>query len=219
MKLLIKFPTRGRPEKFFEVLDIYYNFLFDIDKTIFQITIDEDDTLMNNNNVINKLKNYKNLSYNIGISGTKIASVNRDIIVGDWDILLLASDDMIPIKNGYDDIIRKYMIDKYPDTDGVLWFNDGNRKDLNTLSILGSKYYQRFNYIYNPDYKSLWADNEFMTVANILNKQTFYDEVIIHHQHPDWGYGNKDNVHSLNTINDVYDKNIFLLRQKNNFYL
>jgi hypothetical protein len=219
MKLLIKFPTRGRPEKFFEVLDMYYSFLSDIDRTIFQITIDEDDTLMNNNNVIDKLKNYKNLFYNIGISKTKIHAVNRDIIVGDWDILLLASDDMIPIKNGYDDIIRKYMIDKYPDTDGVLWFNDGNRKDLNTLSILGSKYYQRFNYIYNPNYKSLWADNEFMTVADILNKQTFYDEVIIHHQHPDWGYGNKDNVHSLNTINDVYDKNIFLLRQKNNFYL
>jgi hypothetical protein len=219
MKLLIKFPTRGRPEKFFEVLDMYYSFLSDIDKTIFQITIDEDDTLMNNNNVIDKLKNYKNLFYNIGISKTKIHAVNRDIIVGDWDILLLASDDMIPIKNGYDDIIRKYMIDKYPDTDGVLWFNDGNRKDLNTLSILGSKYYQRFNYIYNPDYKSLWADNEFMTVADILNKQTFYDEVIIHHQHPDWGYGGKDNVHTLNSINDTYDINVFLLRQKNNFYL
>jgi hypothetical protein len=219
MKLLIKFPTRGRPEKFFEVLDMYYSFLSDIDRTIFQITIDEDDTLMNNNNVIDKLKNYKNLFYNIGISKTKIHAVNRDIIVGDWDILLLASDDMIPIKNGYDDIIRKYMIDKYPDTDGVLWFNDGNRKDLNTLSILGSKYYQRFNYIYNPNYKSLWADNEFMTVADILNKQTFYDEVIIHHQHPDWGYGGKDNVHTLNNINDAYDRNVFLLRQKNNFYL
>lgn len=219
MNLLIKFPTRGRPEKFFEVLDVYYNFLSDINKTTFQITIDEDDTSMNNNIVIDKLKNYENLFFNIGISKSKIDAVNRDIVLGNWEILLLASDDMIPKINGYDDIIRKHMIENYPDTDGVLWFNDGNRKDLNTLCILGLKYYQRFNYIYQPDYKSLWADNEFMTVANILNKQTFYDEVIIHHQHPDWGYGNKDNVHSLNTINDVYDKNIFLLRQKNNFYL
>jgi hypothetical protein len=219
MKILIKFPTRGRPKKFLEVLDMYYSFLSDIDRTIFQITIDEDDILMNNNNVIDKLKNYKNLFYNIGISKTKIHAVNRDIIVGDWDVLLLASDDMIPIKNGYDDIIRKYMIDKYPDTDGVLWFYDGNRKDLNTLSILGSRYYQRFNYIYNPDYKSLWADNEFMAVADILNKQTFYDEVIIHHQHPDWGYGSRDKVHTLNNMNDTYDKNVFLLRKKNNFYL
>jgi hypothetical protein len=58
-----------------------------------------------------------------------------------------------------------------------------------------------------------------MAVADILNKQTFYDEVIIHHQHPDWGYGGKDNVHTLNNINDDYDRNVFLLRQKNNFYL
>ena len=219
MKLLIKFPTRGRPEKFFKVLDMYYSFLSDIDRTIFQITIDEDDTLMNNNNVINKLKNYKNLFYNIGISKTKIHAVNRDIIVGDWDILLLASDDMIPIKNGYDNIIRKYMIDKYPDTDGVLWFNDGNRKDLNTLSILGSRYYQRFNYIYNPDYKSLWADNEFMTVADILNKQTFYDEVIIHHQHPDWGFGGRDTIHTNNSVNESKDRQTYIKRKEKNFYL
>ena len=73
----------------------------------------------------------------------------------------------------------------YPDTDGILWFFDGWRKDLNTLCILGRKYYERFGYIYNPEYNSFWSDSEFTDVGNILNKQKFIDKVIIRHLHPD----------------------------------
>lgn len=219
MKILIKFPTRNRKNKFFEVLDLYYKFAENLDKIEFLITLDTDDSSMNNDEVKEKLKTYKNLKYYFGESNNKIHAVNRDIEIGDWDILLLASDDMIPIKKGYDESIRFNMVINYPDTDGILWYNDGNRKDLNTLSILGKKYYKRFNYIYHPNYKSLWADNEFMTVGNILKRQKFIDEVIIHHQHPDWGYGGRDNIHTLNNNHDKEDRDTFYKRQKNNFYL
>ena len=67
--------------------------------------------------------------------------------------------------------IRQKMIKHFPDTDGVLWFFDGWRKDLNTLCIIGRKYYERFGYIYHPDYKSFWCDAEFTEVANKLKKQ------------------------------------------------
>jgi len=77
------------------------------------------------------------------------------------------------------------MNEYYPDTDGILWYYDGYRKDLNTLCILGKEYYKRFGYIYNPEYKSFYADNEFMLVGNILKKQTFKDLCIIKHVHPD----------------------------------
>jgi hypothetical protein len=45
-KLLVKFPTRGRKDLFFEVLDKYYEFLDDLDNTIFVVTCDLDDTEM-----------------------------------------------------------------------------------------------------------------------------------------------------------------------------
>ena len=35
-----------------------------------------------------------------------------------------------------------------------------------------------------PDYDSWYPDNEFMEVANLLNRQAFIDEVIIRHEHP-----------------------------------
>jgi hypothetical protein len=219
MKILIKFPTRNRKDKFFEVLQKYYDFATDLSKIEFLITLDYDDDSMNNQEVIDKLKSYENLRFVFGKSNNKIHAVNRDIELGDWDIILLASDDMIPIEKGYDEQIRFNMTINYPNTDGILWFNDGNRKDLNTLCILGKKYYERFGYIYHPDYKSLWADNEFMTVGNLLKKQIFIDKVIIHHQHPDWGYGGRDIIHSLNSTHDKYDRDIFVRRQKNNFDL
>lgn len=219
MKILIKFPTRNRKDKFFEVLQKYYDFATDLSKIEFLITLDYDDDSMNNQEVIDKLKSYENLRFVFGKSNNKIHAVNRDIELGNWDIILLASDDMIPIEKGYDEQIRFNMNINYPDTDGILWFNDGNRKDLNTLCILGKKYYERFGYIYHPDYKSLWADNEFMTVGNLLKKQIFIDKVIIHHQHPDWGYGGRDIIHSLNSNHDREDRMVFQRRQKMNFEL
>jgi len=220
MKILVKFPTRGRKHKFFNVLKQYQNLCEDINNTHFLITLDEDDLEMNNPDSIDILSSFKNTKFIFGKSKSKIDAVNRDVEVSnEWDIILLASDDMIPKVKGYDKIIREKMIENFPDTDGVLWFPDGNRKDLNTLCILGKKYYERFNYIYNPEYLSTWCDNEFTDVANILKKQIFIDEVIIKHEHPDWGYGGKDVIHQLNYDNESYDKSIYLRNKSNNFGL
>jgi hypothetical protein len=187
MKLLVKFPTRGRPDKFFTVLDRYYYGAKRKDLTSFLVTCDLDDASMNNDAVRQKLQGYKNLAVIYGNSKSKIEAVNADMIhAPEYDIILLASDDMVPEEKGYDEIIRQKMTDLYPDTDGVLWFFDGYRRDFNTLCILGKKYFERFGYIYHPSYKSFWCDNEFTDVANQLGKQTFIDKVIIRHIHPDW---------------------------------
>jgi hypothetical protein len=112
------------------------------------------------------------------------------------------------------------MKENFPDTDGVLWFNDGNQKNnLNTLCIIGKKYYERFNYIYFPEYKSTWCDNEFMDVANILEKQKYFNDVIIKHEHPDWGFGGRDEIHKGNLENEPHDKSLYIYRKKYNFFL
>jgi hypothetical protein len=221
MKLLIKFPTRNRKNKFFKVLREYQNLCEDLNNTYFLITLDNDDESMNPSDVEDIFKTFKNVKVIYGTSNSKIHAVNRDIeLVNDWDIVLLASDDMTPKVKGYDNIIRNKMKEFYSDTDGILWFNDGFQGEkLNTLCILGKKYYKRFNYIYHPDYKSCWSDNEFMEVGKILKKQTYIDFVIIKHEHPDWGYGNRDQIHT-NNINDYqYDLGVYNRRKEINFEL
>jgi hypothetical protein len=220
MKLLIKFPTRSRRKQFFETFNKYQEYISE-PTTRFLITIDEDDSDMNNDEVLSILESYDNVSFVIGQSNSKIHAINRDIDTSeDWDIILLASDDMIPQVKGFDKVINTLMNANYPDTDGILFFNDGFKgQELNTLCILGKKYYEKFNYIYYPEYKSMWSDNEFMLVGNILEKQTYFDEVIIEHEHPDWGFGGKDSIHIKNVENETHDKNLFLNRQSNKFYL
>lgn len=220
MKLLIKFPTKNRKEQFFSTFKKYQEFITE-DSTRFSVTIDEDDESMNNQDVINEITSYINTEVTIGNSFSKIDAINRDIDVNsDWDIILLASDDMIPQVKGFDKVINTLMSTNYPDTDGILFFNDGFKgKELNTLCILGRKYYQRFNYIYYPEYKSTWCDNEFMKVGDILKKQTYFPMVIIKHEHPDWGYGKHDIIHHKNHSDLSFDMNLFKDRELNNFYL
>jgi len=163
------------------------------------VSIDDDDNMMDTYS----LKIHPNVTVCKGSPNGKVDAINRDIPdPATFDILLLASDDMIPIVKGYDTIIRDSMKQFYPDSDGVLFFNDGFQESkLNTLVICGSKYYQRFGYIYHPDYKSLYCDNEFTDQATRLGKQTYFHQVIIRHEHP---YNLKTNVDDLYWHNDTF---------------
>jgi hypothetical protein len=107
------------------------------------VSVDDDDHTIKKNEIQSI---HKNITICSGISNGKIDAINRDMPdTSTFDILLLASDDMIPIVSGYDDIIRSKMTEYFPDGDGVVWFNDGyTTHRLNTLVICGSKYYSRF---------------------------------------------------------------------------
>lgn len=217
MKLIIKFPTRNRPNKFLKVLDTYIRYLDDKTTEII-VSCDLDDNSMNETYVKDAIMQYNNVKLIYSDNKTKIEAINADLNGVDFDIVLLASDDMIPIVIGFDTIIKNKMIENYPDTDGIVWFNDGYQGNkLNTLCILGKKYYDRFGYIYNPEYISVWSDNEFMDVGNILGKQTYFDEVIIRHQHPDWGFGDRDIIHLTNSNYENHDREVYNRRKLINF--
>jgi hypothetical protein len=221
MHILIKFPSRGRPDKLRSTFLKYVRFAEDISKISFLISLDEDDSTVTRTQQIVLKKIHPDTQIIVGKSCGKIGAVNRDMdLAPPYDILLLASDDMIPEVKGYDRIIREKMIQYYPDTDGVLWFNDGFQKDrLNTLSILGKKYYDRFGYIYHPSYKSLWCDNEFTEVATKLGKQTYFEQIIIKHEHPLWTKEKPDTVLIENDKYDPEDRANFERRKKEGLFL
>jgi hypothetical protein len=223
MKILIKFPTRGRPGKFFQTLNKYIELSEDISKIGFVISLDEDDLSMNNEEIIRHLEIYKKnikLNYTFGHSKTKIQAINSDMNrIQGWEIVLLASDDMVPVVKGYDNIIRRDMFNNFPDTDGVLWYSDGGQDNINTLCILGKKYFDRFNYIYNPSYISLWCDNEFTDVSVKLERVYKSQEVIIEHQHYHYQKTNFDELYARNQSYFEIDKQVYLGRAKKNFDL
>ena len=219
MNLLIKFPTRVRARKFLKVLSTYVR-LLDDKTTRIVVSCDDDDVSMKEDFVIQVISQYDNVEVQFNNNSSKIEAINHNMENLDFDIVLLASDDMVPRIKGFDTIIKEKMLSTYPDTDGVLWFNDGYKGDtLNTLCILGKKYYERFGYIYNPEYKSVWCDNEFMDVSKLLNKVTYFDKVIIRHEHPDWGFGSNDSIHMSNIKHESGDRITYERRKKENFGL
>jgi hypothetical protein len=180
--ILIKFPTRNRPQQFLNTLRTYIRLADDISHIKIMITLDRDDTSYDLHEITTE---FPSLVISVGESKNKIDAINRDMNrAPPFDIVLLASDDMIPIKKGYDTTIRKKMNKHFPDMDGVLWFYDGYQKRINTLIVMGKTYFDRFGFLYNPVYKSFFCDNEFTDTANFLNKQIFIEDLIIKHEHP-----------------------------------
>lgn len=217
--LLIKFPTRGRPERFINVLDNYINLAANKEKLYFIVSVDQDDPTVTPEFLDTTISKHHNLIVYVGKSDNKVHAINRDMDKAPpFDILLLASDDMVPIVHGYDDIIRSKMNTYYPDTDGVLWFNDGLQGNgLNTLPIMGRKYYQRFGYIYNPIYKTAWCDNEFTEISKILGRQTYFPEVIIEHRHFINGKAPIDSTYIKNDNGADEDTEIYKSRRRMNY--
>ena len=220
--ILFKFPARARKEKLFDKLNHYYDLMVDQENFTFLVSIDHDDEILNTPEVLEKLQKYFRLKAVVGESKGKIFACNRDIDEHEesWDIVVLVSDDMMPKVKGYDMHIRKGYKKYFPDFDGVLHFNDGHQKDkLNTLCILGKPYYDRFGYIYNPEYVSLFCDNEFMDVSRILGKTKYIPMVIIEHQHWAWGYGGMDALYQKNEGPIQKDRDTYLRRKKQEFDL
>lgn len=189
MKILVKFPTRSRPQKFISTLKGYIDNTVDVANVDYLITVDSNDATMDGSIMEEIYKLSNRVTINTGSSTSKIHAVNRglDQYKFHWDIIVLASDDMICMKHGWDKIITETMEYYFPDTDGALWFWDGDintkRNGLCTMNIMGRKYYDRFGYLYHPSYTSLWCDNEYTEVGQRLNKLKFFDTVLFKHVH------------------------------------
>jgi hypothetical protein len=131
---------------------------------------------------------WKSMYYSANSS--KIEACNADIEKVDypWDIIVLVSDDMIPEVYGYDNYIRQAAT---PDLDCILWFNDGFQGyKLNTLTMFGRTMYERFGYLYHPDYKSLFCDTELTDLCkgSLKDKTVYKPPCIIRHRHPMLGH-------------------------------
>lgn len=202
MKFLFKYPTMGRPEWFKETIQKYISMLSGEHEYLFVITLNYDDETMNNKEIwdfIDCLQTPIEVCY--GYYSDKISAINDDVKGRNFDILFLISDDMIPQIPGFDLIIAEDMETNFKGRPGALHYPDGccnNSQDgAITLTIMNKKLYDYFGYIYHPDYKSFYCDNEFADVARRLNACVFIDKVIVKHE---WSGGkNGDEVYKRNT--------------------
>lgn len=221
--ILFKLPSRGRPERFFRALDSIVNNLAAPYAYHISCTLDVDDPTMNNAEVITKIAHYENISIGYGMSKSKVHAINRGMIYQKWDILVNFSDDMVFTVYGFDEMIRLEMQQNFPDTDGYLHFPEkDSMAALCVLTICGKKYYDRFGYIYHPDYKSLFCDNEQMEVAKKLGKYVYIPYIIFEHRNPAYSHYSEQRDEMFNQQQEIgwtVDQETFNKRKAINFGL
>lgn len=189
--ILFKFATRSRPTKFLNGLKNISERVSDKENYKILVTADSDDLSMNNDLLKNSYQHYIDsgkVKVVFGTSTSKIDAINRDMEnENDWHILINYSDDMEFIVDGFDNIIRQHFLNIFPDFNGNVYYNDGYVGDkLSTMSIIGKTYFDIIlnKKIYNPQYMSLFCDNEYTEVAKKLNKIQYYDMILYRHNHP-----------------------------------
>jgi hypothetical protein len=216
MTILFKATSKSRPQRLKKTIDsIISNLSGEVDYFI-QISLDEDDSTL--------AEYFKLISPThekiIGISKNKIDAINRDMDLVDrwWDILVNVSDDQVFIKQDFDlDILEAFV----QNNDLFVHFPDGNQTDLATMSIIGREYYKRDNYIYNPEYVSVYCDNEAQDVAKLRGCYKLVNKHIFNHEHPAWGKGQTDAQYLKTENPQVYEKDrqTYIKRASKNFYI
>jgi len=204
MKITIQFPTYSRSKKFLSVLERYIDLAGPNHELFFNINCDMTDLSMTNLATVAAVSaifskySWRDTDFimNFDDNTEKISAINSHATDKPFDIIVCASDDMVPQVEGWDDEIARAMIQYFPNLDGCVHFDDGNTHGkLITFSILGRKLYEHFGYIYHPDYKSLYCDDEFTQEVKRLGKEAYVDKMIFSHEH--WSIEGSENHNQI----------------------
>lgn len=221
LKILFKYPSRNRPDRFFDGLNNLVGNLQDKENYHISVTLDVDDLTCNTAVVNERLSGYQNLSVGWGKSLSKVNAINRDMPDYDWDIICNHSDDMRWQVYGFDNMIRAEFDIHGLDT--LLHIPDQDAKEhLATMYIAGKDYYNRFGFIYNEVYKNLFCDNEVMEIAKKIGRYRYIENCkgILHHLNPAYGHLPKDEMFIEQQLNGwSEDEKTYNQRKANNFYL
>lgn len=109
-----------------------------------------------------------------------VEAVNSGAKIATGDILILVSDDFMSFY-GWNIALKEFYI---PETPQIFQVFDGITKDIITIPIMTKEAYKALGYIYYPEYKSMFADNDLRLEAERLG--FLVDATILLFQHKHW---------------------------------
>lgn len=102
--------------------------------------------------------------------------------------------------------------------DWILKTQDGIQPWMITLPIMDRKYYNRFGYIYHPDYLHMFCDTELSCVADLTGRRITSD-ILFPHNHYSTGKTRKDSVSEKADLTWNQGQKLFKERYRKNFDL
>jgi hypothetical protein len=181
-------------------------------------TLDIDDPTTTTRTFKSIIDGYKKVRPIWGTSTGKVSAINRDLsFAGDFDILVLLSDDMWPMKGFGPEILRAYS----SGFSGLAHFPDGVVNErLCTFTVMDRKYFDLFGWIYNPIYKSVYCDNEQHELAVLMGRYKYIPVQIVRHLHPVYGMASTDELYKRNEDPVLYgaDYHTYIGQKENYFF-
>jgi len=200
-------PSRGRAERAREVATKWINSAgVDVE---YIISVDIDDP---------KLKDYDRLFKDhiilTGQNRSAIDAINSAAAISTCRIIVVMSDDFDCPENWGDQLI-KLTTGK---SDWIAKTYDGIQKWIITLPIMDREYYNRFGYVYHPEYRHMFCDTEMTCVADLTGRKIELP-IKFSHDHYSTGRTKKDAINERADKTWEQGEKLFIERYKNNFGL
>lgn len=209
-------PSRGRAEMAFNTAKKWLELADNKSQIEYWFSCDSDDAQM---------QQYIHFVSQLGVQAkysvnrSAIQAINRVAEMVKGNLLIVVSDDFDCFQ-GWDSFLLNNLAGK---TDYLVKTSDGymNNNWLITLPIMDRAYYNRFGYIYQPDYLHLFSDTEMTCVGNMLGKVIDLQNpnAVFQHNHYTINKMAKDAINEKNDATWTQGKELFLSRMADDFGL
>ena len=156
----------------------------------------------------------KDIKILISENKSAVDAINKAAKISKGDILIVVSDDFECLPNWDKQIINL----TYGKTDWIAKTFDGIQDWIITLPLMDRVYYNRFGYIYFPEYLHLFCDTEMTCVADMLGKRLDLKLSFPHNHYSKLG-SLKDAISEKVDATHSQGEKLFLERAKHNFDL
>lgn len=143
---------------------------------------------------------------------TAIEAINVAAKAAKGDILIVVSDDF-DCPEHWDSLLLAEIGDR---TDFVMKTRDGIQKTLVTLPIVDRVWYDRYGYIYNPEYLHMGCDVELTAVAAMTGR-VIYSDLMFRHLHYSAGLSPKDAINEKNDLTYKQGDEVLARHKAENF--
>lgn len=223
MKISIIHPSRSRPEMAYKTARKWLLFAEKPDQIEYILSIDNDDQLSSNyNDLFLSKTQFKGTGLmcmgNVTVmscdNNSAIQAINNAASICTGDLIIVVSDDFDTCAI-WDTVLKDALKDK---SDFLVKTDDGIQPTLITLPIMDRKYYDRFGYVYHPDYLHMFCDQEMTAVGHMLGK-VIELPILFKHNHYMIGGMEKDAINVKNDATWNQGQRLFNHRLKTNFGL
>lgn len=208
------FPSRSRPIKAITNLSKWYYCALKESEMI--ISLDEDDPCLDEYKTLSKGFPCKII---VNKNRSAVDAINEAAKVATGDIFIVVSDDTEcttpTIPDGWDTLLLKEV---EGETDWILKTQDGIQPWIITMPVMDRVYYNRFGYIYHPDYLHMFCDTELSCVADLTGRRITSD-LVFPHLHYSTGAAVKDAVSDKADATWSQGEKLFIERARKKFDL